>query len=91
MRVAGVLTPVSRRYFVIDSVAALPRPVDTATAVVPEVGPAVVDTSGVPFDTLAAPPDTLGVPFDTLAAPPDTLGVPIDTLAVDTLRVPRLR
>lgn len=89
VRVAGVLTPVSRRHFVIDSVAALPRPVDTAEAVAPEAEP--------PADTIR-PPDTLGI--DTLRLPLDTIGidsvaVPLaplvldtDTVGIDTLRVP---
>lgn len=53
VRVAGVLTPVSRRHFVIDSVAALPSPADSAR---------VGGDTAPPTDQPTAPPtDTLRV------------------------------
>lgn len=50
MRVAGLLTPVSRRYVVMDSVAALPPVPDSLV--------------GAPVDTIST--DTLEVPVDTI-------------------------
>jgi len=49
IRVAGVLTPVSRRHIVMDSVAALPEPIDS----VPDFSTAVTDTILSTTDTLA--------------------------------------
>jgi hypothetical protein len=57
MRVAGVLAPVSRRYAVIDSIAALPVPTVPARIGNEEREPAPVDE---PADTLAvAAADTI--------------------------------
>ncbi len=85
IRVAGVLAPVSRRYAVIDSVAAVDirtSSADTLDASADSVGaPAVaVDTASVPVVRI----DTAGVP----PVPVDTALVPSDRPAVDTLSVP---
>lgn len=82
VRVAGVLTPVSRRQIVIDSVAALPPRPDS---------PAMSDSLVAP-DSLMAPdsilaPDSLMAP-DSVSAPDSIAGavVPIGTAgAADTL------
>lgn len=60
MRVAGVLAPVSRRYVVIDSVAALPPVPDSVDGVLQ------VDTASVPVDTTGVAVDTVGVAIDTV-------------------------
>ena len=75
MRVAGVLTPVSRRHLVIDSVATLP-PVTDSTAT--PVSPAEA-VAPVPADTvMPAPADTVA-PRPGRAAPDDTAGAATDS------------
>ncbi|MCH7991514.1 MAG: hypothetical protein IIC35_03785, partial [Gemmatimonadetes bacterium] len=58
VRVAGLLTPVSRRQLVIDSVAALPVPTDS----LPTTDDVVPDTATVRSDTLPPP-----LPVDTIS------------------------
>ncbi len=58
VRVAGLLTPVSRRQLVIDSVAALPVPTDS----LPTTDDVVPDTATVRSDTLPPP-----LPGDTIS------------------------
>jgi hypothetical protein len=73
MRVAGVLAPVSRRYAVIDSIAALSVPTAPARIGNQEREPAPVEeaTDSVRLDTVSSTPDAAA---DTLAvAAADTI------------------
>jgi hypothetical protein len=88
VRVAGVLTPVSRRHQVMDSVAALPiEPLQEYQDSV--LSDAMAPLGSIVADTTTAPD---GIEVDTMLALdsviPDTLG-PMDSLVVDTLRASR--
>jgi hypothetical protein len=81
MRVAGVLAPVSRRYAVIDSIAALPVPTVPARIGNQEREPAPVDEAAdsVRLDTVGSTPDGDADPVPAA----DLDGVPAaDTLVV---------
>lgn len=79
VRVAGVLTPASRRHVVIDSVAALPRPPDTTEL----FDAPVVDTVG------AGPAREVNASDSVSAADTvDASSFPDDTSAVDTVAGP---
>jgi len=92
IRVAGVLTPVSRRHIVMDSVAALPVEPDPEEEG-PSVAAAGADSTGVALgdSTTAGMISVDTVPVDPME--PDTIGVgtmgAIDSIVVDTLLVGR--
>ncbi len=94
VRVAGLLTPVSRRHVIIDSVAALPPApdplelFDTLAVDTVEVGPLEGgDTVDAPSVDSASVTDSVDVSFVDTVSVADTvgpdIGVPTDTLGTD--------
>ena len=82
VRVAGVLTPVSRRHLVIDSVAALPPVPDSLDGFLD------VDTTAVEVDTASVKVDTTSVEVDTTAVQVDSAGlVPVEGTMPDSAGV----